>query len=148
MKRLALLAALLLFALRAQAARDELHLYNWNDYLPPETVSRFQEFCKCTVVQTYYSDNEELLAKLAVGARGYDMYVPTSHAVQTLIRSGRLMPIDKARVPNLRNIAPAFLDTPFDPGNSSRPLTRTERRSSATTTRRRRLWAFRLTPGR
>jgi len=79
---------------------------------------------------------KELLAKLAAGARGYDMYVPTSHAVQTLIRSGRLMPIDKARVPNLRNIAPAFLDTPFDPGNSSRPLTRTERRSSATTTRR------------
>ena len=74
MKRLALLAAVLLFALRAQAARDELHLYNWNDYFPPETVSRFQEFCKCTVVQTYYSDNEELLAKLAVGARGYDMY--------------------------------------------------------------------------
>jgi spermidine/putrescine transport system substrate-binding protein len=117
MKRLALVAALLLFALRALAARNELHLYNWNDYLPAETVSRFEEFCKCTVVQTFYSDNEELLAKLAAGARGYDMYVPTSHAVQTLIRSGRLMPLDKARVPNLRNIDPAYLDTPFDPGN-------------------------------
>jgi len=60
---------------------------------------------------------KELLAKLAAGARGYDMYVPTSHAVQTLIRSGRLIPIDKARVPNLKNIDPAYLDTPFDPGH-------------------------------
>ena len=73
--------------------------------------------CKCTVVQTYYSDNDELLAKLAAGAKGYDLYVPTSHAVQTLVRSGRLMPIDKAKVPNLKNIDPAYLDTLFDPGN-------------------------------
>ena len=27
------------------------------------------------------------------------------------------MPIDKARVPNLKNIDPAYLDTSFDPGN-------------------------------
>jgi len=37
--------------------------------------------------------------------------------VQTLIRSGRLKAIDKAQVPNLKNIDPAYLDTPFDPGN-------------------------------
>src|SRR5512144_16039 len=117
MKRLALAAALLLFALRALAAGNELHLYNWNDYLPSETVSRFEQFCKCTVVQTYYSDNEELLAKLAAGARGYDMYVPTSNAVQALIKSGRLKPIDKAAIPNLKNIDPRYLNTPFDPGN-------------------------------
>jgi spermidine/putrescine transport system substrate-binding protein len=117
MKRLALLLASLLVALPALAARDELHLYNWNNYLAPETVKRFEEFCKCTVVQTYYSDNEELLAKLAAGAKGYDMYVPTTNAMQALIRSGRLKPIDKAQLPNLRNIDPAYLNTPFDPGN-------------------------------
>ena len=73
--------------------------------------------CKCTVVQTYYSDNEELLAKLAAGAKGYDMYVPTSNAVQALIKSGRLKPVDKAQLPNLKNIDPLYLNTPFDPDN-------------------------------
>jgi spermidine/putrescine transport system substrate-binding protein len=68
-------------------------------------------------VQTYYSDTEELLAKLSAGATGYDMYVSTSHALQTLIRSGRLKPIDKLHLPNLRNVDSAYLDTPFDPGN-------------------------------
>jgi len=115
--RVCTVLASLLFALPALATRDELHLYNWNDYLAPETAKRFEDFCKCTLVQTYYSDNEELLAKLAAGAKGYDMYVPTAHAVQTLIASGRLKPIDKARVPNLANIDRAYLDTPFDPGN-------------------------------
>ena len=116
MKRLVLLLASLVIALPA-AAKDEFHLYNWNNYLAPETVKRFEESCKCTVVQTYYSDNEELLAKLAAGAKGYDMYVPTSNAVQALIKSGRLKPIDKAQVPNIKNIESIFLNTPFDPGN-------------------------------
>jgi spermidine/putrescine transport system substrate-binding protein len=115
---LAALAAAFAFSLPAAAAgKDEFHLYNWNNYLAPETVKRFEEFCKCTVVQTYYSDNEELLAKLSAGAKGYDMYVPTSNAVQALIKSGRLKPVDKAALPNLKNIDPRYMNTSFDPGN-------------------------------
>jgi spermidine/putrescine transport system substrate-binding protein len=98
-------------------AKDEFHLYNWNNYIAPETIKRFEDFCKCTVVQTYYSDNEELLAKLAAGAKGYDMLVPTSNAVEALIKGKQLKPIDKSQLPNLKNIDPRYLNTPFDPGN-------------------------------
>ena len=90
----------------AAGAKDQLHLYNWNNYIAPETIKRFEESCKCEVVQTYYSDNEELLAKLAAGAKGYDVLVPTSNAVQALIRGGQLKPIDKSKLPNLKNIDP------------------------------------------
>ena len=114
--RVACIVASLAFAPGAHAA-DQLHLYNWNNYIAPETVKRFEAFCKCEVVQTYYSDNEELLAKLAAGAKGYDILVPTSNAVQTLIRGNQLKPIDKTQLPNLKNINPAYLNTPFDPGN-------------------------------
>ena len=119
MNRLATLAAVaaLAFATSASAAKDQLHLYNWNNYIAPETIKRFEDACGCEVVQTYYSDNEELLAKLAAGARGYDVMVPTSNAVQALIRGKQLMPLDKSKLPNLRNIDPAYLDTTFDPGN-------------------------------
>ena len=113
---LAALAALTL-ALPAAAAKDQLHLYNWNNYIAPETVKRFEEQCKCEVVQTYYSDNEELLAKLAAGAKGYDVLVPTSNAVQALIRGNQLKPLDLAKVPNAKNVDPAFMNTKFDPGN-------------------------------
>jgi len=118
-RRLVPLLASLLLALGgpASAAKDQLHLYNWNNYIAPETVKRFEEQCKCEVVQTYYSDNEELLAKLAAGAKGYDVLVPTSNAVEALIKGGQLMPIDKAKLPNLKNINPTYLNTAFDPGN-------------------------------
>jgi spermidine/putrescine transport system substrate-binding protein len=118
MKKLfALLAASLsLVAVTAQAA-DEFHLYNWNNYIAPETVARFETFCKCKVVQTYYGDNEEMLAKLAAGASGYDMIVPTGNALEPLIKQNILTPLDKAQLPNLKNINPTYLNTDFDKGN-------------------------------
>src|SRR5882672_6595560 len=122
MKRLvavvfAVLTAAFALAAAPASAKDQLHLYNWNNYIAPETIKRFEAQCNCEVVQTYYSDNEELLAKLAAGAKGYDILVPTANAVQALVRGGQLKPIDKSQLPNLKNIDPIYLDTPFDPGN-------------------------------
>ncbi len=116
MKKLISILAAAMIALPAAAA-DQFHLYNWNNYIAPETIKRFEDSCKCEVVQTYYSDNEELLAKLAAGAKGYDMLVPTSNAVQALIKGGQLKPLDKSQLPNLKNINPVYMNTPFDPGN-------------------------------
>ena len=117
MNKLIVALAAMLLALPAAAAKDQLHLYNWNNYIAPETVKRFEAECKCEVVQTYYSDNEELLAKLAAGAKGYDVLVPTGNAVQALIRGNQLKPIDIAKVPNAKNVDPAVMNTKFDPGN-------------------------------
>jgi spermidine/putrescine transport system substrate-binding protein len=106
-------------AQKKAAAGDvpELHLYNWNNYLAEETAKRFEESCKCKLVQDYYSDNEELLAKLAAGATGYDILVPTGNAVETLIAQGALRELDKSRIRGLENVKPEFLDLFFDKGN-------------------------------
>jgi len=108
---------LLLLCMASAHAEDELHLYNWNNYISDETVTRFEAQCACRVVQDYYSDNEEMLAKLAAGASGYDLIVPTGNAMESLIRQNALRPLDKSLLPNLHNIAPAYLNTAFDPGN-------------------------------
>jgi len=111
------LALLLLGLSSALHAADVLHLYNWNNYISDATVARFERQCKCRLVQDYYSDNEEMLAKLAAGASGYDLIVPTGNAVESLLKSQQLRPIDKRLLPNLKNIDPAYLDTAFDRGN-------------------------------
>ncbi len=107
----------LIFLIPSAHAADILHLYNWNNYISAQTVQRFEAECHCKVVQDYYSDNEEMLAKLAAGASGYDILVPTGNAVDALIRQGALRPIDKVQLPNLKNLNPAYLNTAFDPGN-------------------------------
>lgn len=115
---LAVLLALLLAAAAVLArAEDVLYLYNWNNYISDETARRFEKSCRCTLKQDYYSDNEEMLAKLEAGASGYDILVPTGNAVESLIRRGALRPLDKTRLPHLKNIKPAYLDAWYDPGN-------------------------------
>jgi len=105
--------------LSACAKKDDvLHLYNWNQYIAPETVERFEKTCACKLEQSFYADNSELMAKIAGGAKGYDVLVPTSNYVSDLAQGGFLQPLDKSRLPNLKNIAPAYLDTSFDPGNA------------------------------
>jgi len=111
-----LLWALALVSLPCSAA-DVLHLYNWNNYITPETVARFEKYCECKLVQDYYADNEEMLAKLAAGATGYDILVPTGNAVQNLIEQGVLRRVDKSLLPNLKNIKPQFMGLFFDPHN-------------------------------
>ncbi len=114
--RLLLLGGLLLAILPARAA-DVLYLYNWNNYISEETVRRFEAHCRCELKQDYYSDNEEMLAKLEAGAVGYDLLVPTGNAVESLVRREALRPLDKSKLPHLRNLKPEFLDAWFDPGN-------------------------------
>ncbi|HEX8989930.1 MAG TPA: spermidine/putrescine ABC transporter substrate-binding protein [Rhodocyclaceae bacterium] len=118
-RRLLLAGALTLPLWRAAEARadDVLHLYNWNNYVGDETMARFEAACGCRVKQDYYSDNEEMLAKLDAGAVGYDVLVPTGNAVESLIRRDALRPLDKALLPHLVNEKPEFMNLWFDPGN-------------------------------
>jgi len=113
----ALLAGVASAAPAGAPGPDVLHLYNWNNYISDETLRRFEAQCRCRVQQDFYSDNEEMLAKLAAGATGYDLIVPTGDAVHVLVRQGALRPLDKTRLPHLGNLRPEYLDLPVDPGN-------------------------------
>ena len=116
MKRLFAVLALL-FALPVMAKDDVLHLYNWNNYMDDATLKRFEAACQCKVKQSYYGSNDELLAKLQAGAKGYDVLIPTMNAVDALIKRKALLELDHAKLPNLKNVMPQYLDTKFDPGN-------------------------------
>jgi spermidine/putrescine transport system substrate-binding protein len=117
-KPLLFIAFVLLVALALPVhAQRVLRLFNWNNYITASSVEAFEKQCGCRLAQDYYSDNEEMLAKLAAGATGYDLIVPTGNTVQALIASGRLRSLDHAKIPGLANIKSEFLDPWFDPGN-------------------------------
>ncbi|HET9701650.1 MAG TPA: spermidine/putrescine ABC transporter substrate-binding protein, partial [Burkholderiales bacterium] len=80
-------------------------------------MKAFEARCRCRLAQDYFGDNEEMLAKLAAGATGYDLIVPTGNVVETLVKSGQLRHLDRDKLPGLANIKPEFLHQWFDPGN-------------------------------
>lgn len=104
----------LLSAGGAQAA-EQLHLYNWGDYINPEVLTRFTAETGIQVSLDTYSSNEELLAKLQAGAKGYDVIFPSVHMHDTMAELGLLEKTDINQSPAFANIDPAFLRAKSDP---------------------------------
>ena len=117
MKKLVTAVVLSLAAVSSAQAQKTLNLFNWNDYIADETVTRFEQQCNCKVVQDYFSSTEEMMAKLLAGGGDYDVVIPTQNAVEALIKQGFLMPLDKTKLGNVKNMAPGFMNRSYDAGD-------------------------------
>jgi spermidine/putrescine transport system substrate-binding protein len=94
-----------------------VNLYNWQAYINPDDVKAFEQQFGQKVTQDFYVSNEDLLAKLQAGAKGYDVVVPTGYMVEIMIKQGLLFKLAKDHLPNFKNIDARFTNQPFDPGN-------------------------------
>jgi spermidine/putrescine transport system substrate-binding protein len=92
----------------------EVNFYNWSDYLDPAIKKDFKAATGITLNETYYSSNEEVLAKLKAGAKGYDVTVPSDYMVHIMIKSGLLSPLDLKYIPNYQYVGTRFKDAPYD----------------------------------
>jgi putrescine transport system substrate-binding protein len=116
------LSGLVLAALApgVQAEEARLHVYNWSDYIAPETIANFEKETGIAVTYDVYDGNEVLEAKLLAGRSGYDIVVPSaSPFMARQIVAGAYLPLDKSKLPNLRNLDPRIvaLAATADPGN-------------------------------
>ena len=106
--------------LAGKPLETHLEIYNWSQYDDPSTFTKFSKLpaekkAGMTVHETFYSSNDELLAKLHAGGTSYDIIVPSQNAVAELIQEKSLMALDKALLPNLKNLDPSFLRPSYDP---------------------------------
>jgi spermidine/putrescine transport system substrate-binding protein len=106
--------------LAGKPLENHLEIYNWATYDDPSTFTKFRKLpaeaaAGLTTNETFYSSNDELLAKLHAGGTGYDIIVPSQNAVAELIQENGLMALDKALLPNLKYLDPAFLKPSYDP---------------------------------
>ena len=105
----------------AQAAEEKvLNIYNWSDYIGPDTVANFEKETGIKVRYDNFDTNEILHAKLVAGKTGYDLVVPSSNWAKIQLEGGLLMPLDKSKIPNLKNLDPNLMKQlgSMDPGNA------------------------------
>ena len=95
---------------------EELHIYNWSEYIDPEVYEAFEAEYGVKVIEDTFSSNEELLAKLQAGASGYDLIVPSDYMVEIMIEEELLAEINHENISNISNLAPLFQAPPYDPG--------------------------------
>ena len=107
----------------ASSAADRskvLNLYIWSDYLAADTLSNFEKQTGIKVHVAYFDTNETLETKLLAGSSGYDVVLPTASYFERQIKAGVYLPLDKAKLPNLRNMDPQLMAKValHDPGNA------------------------------
>ena len=120
MKKL-LAAALcgLTLAGNAQAADRELKVYNWFDYITPETLTKFKQDSGIKLTYDIFDTNEALEAKLLTGNSGYDLVVPSNVFLAKQVEAGVFQKLDRSKLPNWQHLDPQLMKLieANDPGN-------------------------------
>jgi len=103
----------------AQEEEKVLNVYNWSDYIADDTIANFEKETGIKVRYDVFDSNEILHAKLVAGKTGYDVVVPSSYWAKIQADGGLLRKLDKAALPNLKNMDPAIQTqlAALDPGN-------------------------------
>ena len=118
---LVLCATAMLWGAPASAQEEEkvLNIYNWSDYIAEDTIKNFEKETGIKVRYDNFDNNEIVHAKLVAGKTGYDIVVPSSYWAKVQAEAGLLRKLDKAQLPNLKNLDPDFQATlaKLDPGN-------------------------------
>ena len=114
------LAFLLAFAAinAATRAAEALNLFAWSEYVPQKVIDGFTKETGIKVNYATYATGEEMLSKLLAGGAAYDLIQPPDYIAESMIRNKLLRPLDRAKLPNLRHVAPEFLALPHDPSSA------------------------------
>ena len=99
----------------AAATGGELNLFAWSEYVPQSVLDGFTKETGIQINYETYGSNEEMLAKLMSGASSYDLIQPSEYVVEALVKEKLLLPLDKSKLPNLKNIGPEYWKQPHDP---------------------------------
>lgn len=98
------------------AAPKELNLFAWSEYIPTSVIEGFEKESGIKVNYEEYGSNEEMLIKLVSGASKYDLIQPSEYTIEALIKENQLLPLDKSRLPNMKNLDGWYAKQAYDPG--------------------------------
>jgi putrescine transport system substrate-binding protein len=92
------------------AADDNVvNVYNWADYIGPNTLQQFEAEYGIKVNYDTYPSSEVLDAKLLIGNTGYDVVVHSNSFATRFAPIGIYEKLDMSRLSNLKNLDPTIM---------------------------------------
>ena len=117
LSRFAGIILLLACSVISASAAETLNIFCWSEYIPRTVIDAFERETGVKVTVENYASNEEMLSKLLAGGGAYDLIQPSEYTVEALIKAKLLLPLDRDKIQNIKNLGAVWLDQPFDPGN-------------------------------
>ncbi len=110
-----LFLTILLTACASDSANDAdgqgnvVNIYNWADYLAPDTLQRFEDEFGIKVNYDTYDSSEVVDVKLLAGSSGYDVVIHSNQFSSRLAPLGIFEKIDLDKLSNIGNLDPRVL---------------------------------------
>ena len=98
----------------------EVIVYNWGEYLDPETIALFEEETGIKVIYDEFETNEIMYPKVEAGATEYDVICPSDYMIQKMLENDLLAELNFDNLPNAKaNIGAPYWEQSkeFDPEN-------------------------------
>lgn len=104
---------------KAGGENGEVIVYNWGEYIDPETISMFEEETGIKVIYDEFETNEIMYPKVEAGTTAYDLLCPSDYMIQKLLENDLLQEINFDNIPNVKNISEQYFEQSreFDPEN-------------------------------
>ena len=115
-----LILAGIFYGIRSKSSSDkQVIVYNWGEYIDPETLDMFEEETGINVVYEEYETNEIMYPKIQSGAIAYDVVCPSDYMIQRMIENDLLAELNFDNIPNIKNIGSTYMEhsKEFDPEN-------------------------------
>lgn len=95
-----------------------LNIVAWQGYTDPSFVRPFERQTGCKVNVAYAGSSDEMFAKFRSGGGSvYDLVSASGDASLRFVQSGAVQPVDLARIPNWKNLAPQLKSPPHNTVN-------------------------------
>ena len=98
----------------------KVYVYNWGEYIDPETLDMFEKETGIQVIYDEFDTNEAMYPKVEAGASNYDVVCPSDYMIQKMIDNDLLQELNWDNIPNAKaNIGAQYYEQSeaFDPGN-------------------------------
>ncbi|MEH6576801.1 MAG: spermidine/putrescine ABC transporter substrate-binding protein [Amphritea sp.] len=97
--------------LASLAAERQLIILNWSDYIDPALIAKFGQRYDARVREVYYSSDDNRTEMLQENnAEDYDLILTSDSDLYLYAKRQWIAPLDYAKIPNMKHIAPRWID--------------------------------------
>ena len=86
----------------AGGENGEVIVYNWGEYIDPDTITMFEKETGIKVVYDEFETNEIMYPKVEAGSSAYDVVCPSDYMVQKMIENDLIQELDYDKIPNAK----------------------------------------------
>ncbi|MFN7937003.1 MAG: spermidine/putrescine ABC transporter substrate-binding protein [Bryobacteraceae bacterium] len=98
-----------------RGASQRLNVFNWTEYVAPETIPDFEREFNVRVRYGVYESAEEMLARVMSGNSGWDVIFPANYFIAPMVQLGLLADIDHSKLDGLSKLDARFQKPHWDP---------------------------------